>query len=146
MANSLGGAQDPDYLALSNSLRPPAFKHLPDDFKELGPEFRAAQPASLQQWRELARTTFPGGKRAPSQAMKNTISFTALEGLNVPTLFLTGDADLYSPPATVKLYADRIPGAAFISVPAVGHSLYWEQPETFNRTVLNFIANRNNGI
>ena len=74
------------------------------------------------------------------------ISFKALEGLNVPTLFLTGDADLYSPPATVKLYADRIPGAAFISVPAVGHSLYWEQPEIFSRVVLNFIADRNNGI
>jgi len=140
VANSLGGAQDADYLALSNSLRPPEFNPLPDDFKELGPEFRAAEPARLQQWRDLARTTLAGGKRSPSQPMNNRISFAALGALRLPLLFLTGDADLYSPPATVKWYVQRMSGAQFLSVPAVGHSLYWEQPEIFNRTVLDFLA------
>lgn len=140
VANSLGGAQDPDFLALSNSLRPPEFNQLPDDFKELGPEFRAAEPKRLQQWRELAKSTLPGGKRAPSQPMKSRITFAALGGLRLPVLFLTGDADLYSPPVTVLKYVNCIPGAQYLSVPAVGHSLYWEQPEIFNKTVLAFLA------
>jgi pimeloyl-ACP methyl ester carboxylesterase len=140
VANSLGGAQDPDYLALSNSLRPPEFNQLPDDFKELGPQFRAAQPARLKRWRELARSTLPGGKRVPSQKVQNQITFQALEKLRLPVLFLTGDADLYSPPETVMRYVNCIPGAQYQSVAAVGHSLYWEQPEIFNQAVLAFLG------
>ncbi|MFM9968752.1 MAG: alpha/beta fold hydrolase [Burkholderiales bacterium] len=143
VANSLGGAQDADFLALCNGLRPPQFNILPDDFKELGPEFRAAQSVRLDLWRVLAQSTLAGGTRAASQAMQNKITFSALEKLRLPTLFLTGDADLYSPPAIVKRYANCIPAARFQSVAEVGHSLYWEMPAVFNEIVLKFIGNAN---
>jgi pimeloyl-ACP methyl ester carboxylesterase len=142
VANSLGGAQDADYLALSNGLRPPQFNALPEDFKELGPEFRAAQPERLARWRELARTTLAGGQRAPSQPMKNRITFSALAALDLPVLFVTGEADLYSPPATVRRYVETIRGAEFLGVSLAGHSVYWEQPDIFNRAVLDFLSRR----
>jgi pimeloyl-ACP methyl ester carboxylesterase len=62
-----------------------------------------------------------------------------LETLKVPTLLLTGDADLYAPPAVMRLFADRIKRAESLVVPEAGHSAYWEQPEIFNREVLTFI-------
>ncbi len=63
-----------------------------------------------------------------------------LEGLQVPTLLLTGGADMYTPPAALRLFAARIPGALSTVLPDVGHSAYWEQPAAFNRAVLDFIA------
>ena len=37
IANSIGGVQDEDYLALGRRIRPPEFLALPPDFRELGP-------------------------------------------------------------------------------------------------------------
>jgi pimeloyl-ACP methyl ester carboxylesterase len=59
--------------------------------------------------------------------------------MTVPTLLLTGDADLYAPPAVMRLFVRRIKGAEAVVIPEAGHSAYWEQPEIFNRTVLEFI-------
>jgi pimeloyl-ACP methyl ester carboxylesterase len=40
----------------------------------------------------------------------------------------------------MKRLAARIKGAEFVVVPSAGHSTYWEDPETFNRAVLDFMA------
>jgi len=71
--------------------------------------------------------------------MRNRITFALLEEIKVPTLLLTGDADLYAPPAVLRLFAARIKNSESVIVPEAGHSAYWEQPEIFNRTVLEFI-------
>jgi pimeloyl-ACP methyl ester carboxylesterase len=71
--------------------------------------------------------------------MKSHMTFSTLERIKLPTLLLTGDADLYAPPAVLRLFAARIAGSESVVVPEAGHSAYWEQPEIFNRTVLAFI-------
>jgi pimeloyl-ACP methyl ester carboxylesterase len=63
-----------------------------------------------------------------------------LESIRLPALLLTGGADLYAPPPVMKLFAARIRNSEFLSVPDAGHSTYWEQPEVFNRAVLDFIG------
>jgi len=45
---------------------------------------------------------------------------------------------LYTPPAVLRLFTARIKGAESLVVAEAGHSAYWEQPETFNRAVLEF--------
>ena len=40
----------------------------------------------------------------------------------------------------MRRIADRIKGAQFVVVPDAGHSVWWEAPGNFNRTVLTFIA------
>jgi pimeloyl-ACP methyl ester carboxylesterase len=72
--------------------------------------------------------------------MRNRVTFASLETIKVPTLLLTGDADLYAPPTVLRLFAARIKGAESVIVPEAGHSTYWEQPEVFNRAVLTFLA------
>jgi pimeloyl-ACP methyl ester carboxylesterase len=142
IANTIGGVQDEEYLELGRRLRPPAFAALPPEFRELGPSYRAGNPAGTQRWIDLERTSRPGseaGTPSPTQRMRNRITFALLETLKVPTLLLTGDADLYAPPAVMRLFADRIKGAESFVIPEAGHSAYWEQPAIFNRAVLTFI-------
>jgi pimeloyl-ACP methyl ester carboxylesterase len=39
----------------------------------------------------------------------------------------------------IGLQVAHIPGAQFIVLPEAAHSINWEQPESFNRNVLEFI-------
>ena len=136
IANSIVGVQDPEYLEMSRRLRPsPQFDALPAEVRELGPSYRAANPQGAKRWAELARHGAP----AAQQAKRNHITFAALETIEIPTLLMTGDADLYTPPSVLRLFASRIQTAESVVIPECGHSAFWEQPELFNRTVLDFI-------
>jgi len=140
IANSIGGVQDEDYLELQRRLRPkPQFDALPEELRELGPAYRATNPEGVRRWKELEHTSRPGGV-APQPKTANRISFSLLETLEAPTLLLTGDADLYTPPPVLKLFKDRIKNSTSIVLPECGHSAYWEQPELFNRAILDFIG------
>jgi pimeloyl-ACP methyl ester carboxylesterase len=140
IANTIGGVQDADFLELGRRLRPPQFDTLPPEFRELGPAYRAANPEGTRRWMDLEKISRPEGPRAPAQPTKNRLTFSLLETIKAPTLLLTGGADLYAPPAAMKLFAARIKDSEFLVVPDAGHSTYWEQPEVFNRAVLAFIG------
>jgi pimeloyl-ACP methyl ester carboxylesterase len=139
VANSIGGVQDEDYLEMSRRLRPPQFAALPPDVRELGPSYRAANAAGTARWLELEKQSRPEGTTPPVQTFRNRLTFSLLETITVPTLLITGDADLYSPPAVLRLFAARIRNSESVIVPEVGHSTYWEQPDLFNQKVLEFI-------
>ncbi len=108
VANSIGGVQDEDYLELGRRLRPPQFNALPPDVRELGPSYRAANPGGTARWLALERQSRPEGTPPPTQTFRNRLTFSLLESIALPTLLLTGDADLYSPPAVLRLFAARI--------------------------------------
>jgi pimeloyl-ACP methyl ester carboxylesterase len=38
------------------------------------------------------------------------------------------------------MIAAEIPNSRLVVIPESGHSIYWEQPEQFNRAVLDFIG------
>ena len=108
--------------------------------------YRAANPEGTKRWKELEHMSRPQGPPAPgpapgpaAQTMRNRLTFSLLEKINVPTLLLTGDADLFAPPPVLKLFADRIKNSQSLVVPEAGHSTYWEKPDIFNRAVLGFI-------
>ena len=140
VANSIGGVQDPDYLEMGRRLRPsPQFEALPVEFRELGPSYRAANPEGVGRWLALERASRAPGAAAPPQPMKTRITFAAIASLTVPTLLLTGDADLYTPPSVLRLFAARIKDSTATVATEAGHSAYWEQPEQFNAAVLDFL-------
>jgi pimeloyl-ACP methyl ester carboxylesterase len=141
IANSIGGVQDADFLELGRRIRPqPQFDALPPEFRELGPSYRAGNAAGTERWVELEKMSRPPGPPAAPQPLRNRMTFALLETIKAPTLLTTGDADLYAPPPLMQLFAARIRGSEFLIVPEVGHSAYWEQPEVFNRAVLNFLG------
>jgi pimeloyl-ACP methyl ester carboxylesterase len=134
VANSIVGVQDEDYLEMTRRLRPaPDFGAIPAEIRELGPSYRAINASGTLRWKELAQHVTP-------QATKNRITFAALETIKTPVLLLTGDADLYTPPSVLRLLAERFPNCESAVIPECGHSAFWEQPETFNRVVLDFIT------
>jgi len=140
VASSIGGVQDDEFLALGRRLRPsPQFDALPPEIREVGPSYRAANPDGTRRWVELEHVSRPPGPLAPAQTMRHRVTFSLLEEIKVPTLLITGDADLFAPPFVLRLFAARIKNAESVIVPEAGHSAYWEQPEVFNRAVLGFI-------
>ena len=140
IANAIGGVQDPEFLELGRRLRPPQFDALAPELRELGPAYRAAQAEGTKRWMDLEKLSRPAGPPAPAQPLRNRLTFSALETIKVPTLFITGGADLYAPPPVLRLFTARIQGSESLIVPEAGHSTYWEQPELFNRAVLNFLG------
>jgi len=140
IANSIVGVQDEDYVAMGKRLRPaPSFDALPEHFRELGPQYRAANPQGEARWIELEHASQPHTPLTVKQGMRNRITFSSLESIRLPVLLLTGDADLYTPPAVLDLFKARIKHAQSIVLQHCGHSAYWEQPELFNRVVLEFL-------
>jgi pimeloyl-ACP methyl ester carboxylesterase len=140
IANSIGAVQDEDFVALGRRMRPSTFDALPPEIRELGPSYRAANAEGTQRWVDLEKVSRPEGPVAPAQPTKNRVTFALLETLRTPTLLLTGGADMYAPPPVLRLFAARIKGAESVIVPEAGHSTYWEQPEVFNRAVLDFLS------
>ena len=137
IANSIGGMQDEDYLALGRRLRPPQFDALPPDLRELGPAYRASNPEGTRRWLELERMSRQDG--AAAQPFRNRMTFALLEKIELPALLISSDADMYAPPPLLKLFTARIKNSESTIVPGAGHSSYWEQPEIFNNAVLSFI-------
>lgn len=139
VANSHVGVQDEEYAQMQRRLRPsPQFEQLPAAVRELGPSYRAANAAGEQEWIALERSSRAAGTPTMPKS-RNRITFAALEALAVPTLLLSGDADLYMPPSVLRMLEKRIRGSKAAVIPECGHSAYWEQPALFNKTVLDFI-------
>lgn len=137
ISSSIVGLVDDDYQAMLQRLLPPEFEQLPHDFRELGPSFRAQSLEGVARWNAmLARS---GVERVPLR-FANRVRWGDLQRFAFPTLVLTGDADLYAPPANARLIASRIPGANLAILPDSGHSPWWEVPELYNREILSFLG------
>jgi pimeloyl-ACP methyl ester carboxylesterase len=139
VANSIGGVQDEAFVELGRRIRPPEFTAMPAELREVSPSYRAGNPEGTRRWVELEHASRPPGPPAPAQPLKNRITFALLETITVPAMLLTGDADMFAPPPVMRMFAARIKHAETVVVPEAGHSTYWEQPDVFNRAVLNFI-------
>ena len=118
-------------------IRPKEEKDLPRWFWELGPSYRAANSGGVEKWNELTRRSVTG--KGARQNLANVVTPAKLETLKVPTLLITGAADLVTPPSIMRMIARHIPDNEVVIVAESGHSPYWEQPEYFNRTVIDFI-------
>jgi pimeloyl-ACP methyl ester carboxylesterase len=147
VANSIGSLQDKEYSEMGDRIRPPQFNQLPLEFREIGPSYRAANPEGVKRWlslsgegRATANPPPPGGPPADRGSNPNAVTWEKLEAFKVPTLLMTGDADLYTPPSVLRMFTARMKHAESAVIPETGHSSYWENPEGFNRTVLAFIG------
>jgi pimeloyl-ACP methyl ester carboxylesterase len=138
IASNPGGLSKGPIAELYESLRPKEFPGLPPDFRELGPSYRAANPAGGKLWLELEHKAVTS--RPFRQPAANQITEATLNRLQVPTLLISGEADLASPPGLIRKVAAQIPSAELVTVPEAGHSTYWERPDVFNRAVLDFVG------
>jgi pimeloyl-ACP methyl ester carboxylesterase len=149
ITNSLAGLRDKDINALELSLRPPPFNQLPQDFRELSGSYRAAHPEGVQEWLQMEKqgrdaiappAAAASGAPTPSPN-PNELTLARLDLWTAPTLMLTGDADLYTPPSVMRLFVSHLKHGTGAVIPDSGHDAYWENPEAFNRELLAFIRN-----
>ena len=138
IADNAAGVRDGDIAKAASNARIKGFDDMPVEFRELGPSYRAVNPEGARLWTELAHKAVTGGEFR--QSVANEITTAKLEGMKVPTLLITGDADLITPPSIMRMVAQHIPGSEISIVAEAGHSVYWEQPDIFNRAVLSFLA------
>ncbi len=75
-----------------------------------------------------------------SRAMAAYDVSEAIETLAVPTLVITGAADVLVPTENSVRMAGRIPGAELVVVEEAGHHFYSEQPERSAEAILAFLA------
>ena len=139
-ANTIGGVQDPSYLEVQRRLRPTEIQNLPIELRELGPSYRGTNLEGTEKWILIERSNHPDSDaHPPAQPLRNPITLTRLRTMTVPVLMVTGDADLLSPPALMRLLANPIPDCQIANVPEAGHSAFWESPELWNSLVLDFL-------
>jgi pimeloyl-ACP methyl ester carboxylesterase len=104
-------------------------------------------PAALQTKPELAgqvratieQTQISGIAGALMAMAERPDSVPLLAQIACPTLVITGELDGPTPPADGRLMAERIPGASLELIPQAGHLSNLEQPEAFNRLLLDFL-------
>ena len=73
------------------------------------------------------------------QAIAAIDTLPLLPTLTMPTLCIAGELDKSSPPATVKMIADAIPGAVFKVIAGAPHMLFIEQPQAVARELFAFL-------
>ena len=139
VANTIGGVQDEAYLEVQQRLRPQEIQNLPVELRELGPSYRGTNPEGARRWLEIDEASRPDGA-VPMQPVWEPITYARLQTMQVPTLVVSGEADLLSPPALMRMLAEHIPTSRFASLPEAGHAGFWERPEVWNGMVLEFIG------
>ncbi len=137
IAASGGAIVDDELRRLREKTTLPGFSSWPAEFREVSMGYMATNPQGLERWLEIHHRSQQPGARA--QPQRTTITFEKLKMIRVPTLLMPGDQDLQTPPWVMRRQLANIPGAEFIVLPEAAHSINWEQPEAFNRKVLEFI-------
>ena len=132
------GVRDGEIAKAATFIRPKGWDEMPAEFRELGPSYRAANPEGVKAWMELEHKAVIG--REFRQPLKNEITQARLKELKLPTLLISGAADMSTPPSMSRMIAAEIAGSRVAFIPESGHSSYWEQPELFNRAVLDHVG------
>ncbi|MGZ4808336.1 MAG: alpha/beta fold hydrolase [Thermoanaerobaculia bacterium] len=92
--------------------------------------------------RVLARDAFRSGPTAITVAFARLLRDDArpmMRTLKMPVLLLWGDRDPLVPLPYAEKIRKEIPQAKLVVVPRAGHVPMWENPEVFNRELLQFI-------
>jgi pimeloyl-ACP methyl ester carboxylesterase len=109
--------------------------------KLLSPVALQTRPELVRQVRARIEQTRVSGIAGAQMAMAaRPDSVPLLARIACPTLILMGELDGPTPPAEGTLMVDAIPGARLEIIPRAGHLSNLEQPEAFNRALLDFLA------
>jgi pimeloyl-ACP methyl ester carboxylesterase len=105
------------------------------------PEFVREQPAEVEAFiaRRLRHPVTDWAHFAQLQAAAAFDASERVSGIKAPTLVLTGDADTIVPPGNSLNLAAQIPQAQLARIAGGSHMFFIEQPEEFNRAVIEFI-------
>lgn len=103
------------------------------------PDYRALNPPEVKTIRQQFLGTPVDGYIGCSEAIRGLNYLERLSEITMPTLIMVGEMDPGTPVAASKLMHERIAGSRLVVIPHAAHLSNVEQPETFNRALLNFL-------
>jgi 3-oxoadipate enol-lactonase len=104
------------------------------------PGFAESRPEETERLLAMLRSTSREGYAACCESLEPFDLRNRLAEIIAPTLVIAGADDPATPPETVRLVADGIPGARFVVVPDASHLVNAEQPETVTTEIRGFLA------
>ena len=103
-------------------------------------DFRRANPTVMRRFSALISRTPVEGYVACSRALV-TIDVTArLKSLTVPALVVVGEHDPGTPVSMARVIHENLPGSVLDVIPKAAHISNVEQPEAFNRVLMDFLV------
>lgn len=138
-AATTGGFDEPELRTFREHAAIPAIERpAPAVYREVSAGYRGSNPDGTQQWIERERSARQPG--APDQPVSAPNTYAKLGRITAPLLVVAGGADLISPPELMRTWARHAPPHEFAIIAESGHSLSYEQPDEFNRIVLEFLG------
>lgn len=96
-------------------------------------------PAVAREVREIIRRGTPAGVAAAQRGMAQRADSKATLGtIACPALVIVGDQDTLTPLKESQAMAKAIPGAKLVKIAGAGHLANLENPEAFNRALVEF--------
>lgn len=138
LADSSAGVNDPAIHAIYRQRgSPPA--NVFD--RALSRRFKTSDPVRAFLYAEISALSRPPLESLMDLLLSDDGPTPAdLGAFRVPTLVIVGSEDVVVPPEVARLTAAALPGARLEVVEGAGHSVYFEQPETFNRLLRGFLS------
>ena len=137
IGGSTGDIKDKEIADFIERIEIPEIRKQPAAYLEIAPSYRGANLDGAARWIEInAHARQPG---APNQPLHTPNTFAKIATIPVPTLVIAADADLLAPPALMRIWAAHMQNHEWAVMQDAGHAMAWEQPETFNKIVLDFL-------
>ena len=99
-----------------------------------------AIPDKVAMFQRLLAHSDPEGYAQTASALADASAADAAARVRVPCLCLTGTEDQYAPPDAARAFAGSVPGATYQELPGCGHMPFFEDPDTLNGIVENFLS------
>lgn len=104
----------------------------------LSDDYRKAEPGLTQVLVDMLRRTPNDGYSANCAALRDADLRERVSAIKAPTLVISSTHDLAATPQQGRELASAISGARFVEM-NTSHISNWEQPETFNRELVDFL-------
>jgi len=103
-------------------------------------EFVRQAPPILEKIRRQFLATSLNGYLGCSQAIMELDYLEKIGEIQIPTLIVVGEEDPGTPVSAARALQERIVGSKLVILPGARHLSNVEQPEAFNRAVLEFLT------
>lgn len=102
--------------------------------------FRKGSPDEIERVAAMVLSTPGVGYAGCSAAIRDMDQRESIKAITLPTLIVAGDGDPATPPELGREIHERIGGSEFIVIKDAAHLSNIEQPDAFNRAVLDFLT------
>lgn len=136
----------PDFAAMWHKLRETVSTNGLESIVEptvqrwFSEDFKSRHPEVLEKIRKMIRSTTQEGYMGVTAAFLGLDVEAELGSIKAPTLYVSGAEDrLGGPPALMEGLAAKVKGARHVSVPNAAHIANIQNPEGFNRVLVDFL-------